>query len=208
MSEVNDGIKGITYDTSRFEITTEVTDNRDGTLTVEHSLKDGQSDEITFENKYEITQGTSVVVGASKILSGADLAKGQFRFELLNENGDVIDVAKNDENGVVMFGEIYYDAEGTFEYTVREVNDGQKDITYDDKIYNVSVKVEDVDSVLQAFVESDDMIFTNIFTGTEDKGEENTPKTGDDNSMAPWLLLALAAMTGTAAIVRRKDHDR
>ena len=45
-------------------------------------------------------------------------------------------------------------------------------------------------------------------TGTEDKGEENTPKTGDDNSMAPWLLLALAAMTGTAAIVRRKDHDR
>lgn len=208
VSEVNDGIKGITYDTSRFEITTEVTDNRDGTLTVEHSLKDGQSDGITFENKYEITQGTSVTLGASKILSGADLAKGQFRFELLDENGDVMEVAKNDENGVVMFGEIYYDAEGTFEYTVREVNDGQKDITYDDKTYNVSVKVEDVDSVLQASVESDDMIFTNIFTGTEDKGEENTPKTGDDNAMAPWLLLALAAMTGTAAIVRRKDHDR
>lgn len=91
------------------------------------------------------------------------MPKGQFRFELLNENGDVIDVAKNDENGVVMFGEIYYDAEGTFEYTVREVNDGQKDITYDDKIYNVSVKVEDVDSVLQAFVESDDMIFSQYF---------------------------------------------
>ena len=66
MSEVNGGVKGITYDTSRFEITTEVTDNRDGTLTAEHSLKDGQSDGITFENKYEITQGTSVYVGASR----------------------------------------------------------------------------------------------------------------------------------------------
>ncbi len=62
VSEVNGGVKGITYDTSRFKITTEVTDNRDGTLTVEHSLKDGQSDGITFENKYEITQGTSVYV--------------------------------------------------------------------------------------------------------------------------------------------------
>ena len=55
----------------------------------------------------------------------------------------------------------------SFEYTVREVNDGQKDITYDDKTYNVSIKVEDVILCFRLLSKSDDMIFTNIFTGTK-----------------------------------------
>lgn len=206
VSEVDGGIKGVTYDKSRFEITTEVKDNGDGTLTVEHSLPENQGDGITFENKYAITEGVSVVIGASKVLTGSELAKDQFSFELVDENGKVLDVAKNDEKGTVTFKEIEYDAAGIYKYTVREVNDGQENITYDDKTYQVTVDVKDVDSVLEASTECDDMVFTNIFTGEADKGDDNAPKTGDGSDMAPWLLLTAASMAALAALVRKESR--
>ena len=201
--EVNGGIRGITYDKDIYKITTEVKDNGDGTLSVEHSLS-GDGELITFENKYEITQGASVEIGASKILDGAELAEGQFTFELLDENGKVIDTAVNDENGVILFGEIKYKEPGTYKYKVREVNDGQKGILYDEKVYGIVVNVRDVDSVLEVDIEADEMIFTNVLQKSEPPAEDDTPKTGDSSGIIGYIMLAAAGFAGSIFVFRRR----
>lgn len=201
--EVNSGIKGITYDKDSYKITTEVKDNGDGTLSAEHSIA-GDIKLITFENKYEITQGASVEIGASKILKGAELTKGQFEFELLDENGKVISTAENDENGLILFDEIKYSEPGNYKYTVREVNDGQKGILYDEKVYDVAVKVRDVDSVLKADIEAGEMIFTNAVEKSDPPVEDDTPKTGDGSGIMGWIMLAAAGFAGSISIARRR----
>lgn len=48
---------GITYSTAEYTIVTKVTDNGDGTLSVEHKLQNAE--EATFENAYNVTPRTS-----------------------------------------------------------------------------------------------------------------------------------------------------
>ena len=216
--EVNDGIGGVTYDSSRYNIVTEVADNGDGTLEVSHKLKnshmtDASEQKVTFKNKYQVTEGASVTLSASKILKGADLAAGRFTFQLKDKDGNVLQSVKNDKDGNIIFDNIYYSQEGTFNYTVSEVNDKQKDVTYDDTVYDIKVSVKDENSVLRATVESKNLVFTNVYSGSgvpepadngDSKKDRGIPKMGDENSLAGYLILLAASALGTATLARKR----
>ena len=98
----------------------------------------------SVENTYA-TSG-SWTPDATKVLKGSELASGQFTFLLLDNEGNVVQTAKNDADGKVVFQAIQYTGEDhgkTFDYSIVEVDDGQENYTYDDHTAKVSVTVKD-----------------------------------------------------------------
>lgn len=131
---------GVTFDGKSIAIHTKVVDNGEGSLVVEHAFA---TDDVnaTFVNTY--AHGTtSVVLGATKVLSGKALADGQFTFVLTAEDGTVYQ-AKNDAAGSVAFPALTFAEPGTYVYTISEVNDKQANVTYDTATYRVVVNVVD-----------------------------------------------------------------
>ena len=131
---------GVTFDGKSIAIHTKVVDNGEGSLVVEHAFATDDAN-AAFVNTY--AHGTtSVVLGATKVLSGKALADGQFTFALTAEDGTVYQ-AKNDAAGSVAFPALTFAEPGTYVYTISEVNDKQANVTYDTATYNVVVNVVD-----------------------------------------------------------------
>lgn len=131
---------GVTFDGKSIAIHTSVVDNGEGSLVVEHALTTDDAN-AAFVNTYAHST-TSVVLGATKVLSGKALADGQFTFVLTAEDGTVYQ-AKNDAAGSVAFPALTFAEPGTYVYTISEVNDKQANVTYDTATYNVVVNVVD-----------------------------------------------------------------
>lgn len=131
---------GVTFDGKSIAIHTRVVDSGEGSLVVEHALATDDAN-VAFVNTY--AHGTtSVVLGATKVLSGKALADGQFTFALTAEDGTVYQ-AKNDAAGSVAFPALTFAEPGTYVYTISEVNDKQANVTYDTATYQVVVNVVD-----------------------------------------------------------------
>ena len=131
---------GVTFDGKSIAIHTKVVDNGEGSLVVKHALATDDAN-AAFVNTY--AHGTtSVVLGATKVLSGKALADGQFTFALTAEDGTVYQ-AKNDAAGSVAFPALTFAEPGTYVYTISEVSDKQANVTYDTATYNVVVNVVD-----------------------------------------------------------------
>lgn len=213
--EVNDAKVGVTYDASTYWVTVTVNDDHEGRLVASAT---SDSDAITFKNSYAAAP-TSVELQAAKAYEGATLAKGQFTFEVVN-NGNVVARGTNDANGNVSFGSLALTKAGTYDFTIREVNDGQANVTYDDKTYDVKVTVDDDKGQLVVTgVEGDNPTFTNSYTAPKpeekgnDKGDGNQgddkqiPQTGDTNSaIVPGVLAVVAVVCVAAGLVIAKHR--
>lgn len=204
---------GVTFDGKSIAIHTRVVDNGEGSLVVKHALATDDAN-AAFVNTY--AHGTtSVVLGATKVLSGKALADGQFTFALTAEDGTVYQ-AKNDAAGSVAFPALTFAEPGTYVYTISEVNDKQANVTYDTATYNVVVNVvDDGQGNLVATVAYDDgaaPTFKNSYTEPPAPtptpgGGATTPKnpvvklfskTADD---AGLMLGAAAVAAGLALVV-------
>lgn len=210
--EVNNDLGGVTYDDQAYTVYTQIIDQGNGKLKAEHQAVVQMDNEfapiegnkITFNNKYE-AKGTTASIGAVKRLTGKDLKDGQFTFQLKDENGKVIDEAKNDKAGAISFKALEFDKAGTYKYTISEVNDKQKEIKYDTNEKTVTITVKDSgDGYLQAQVESEkQLIFTNTFEAAGGSGT----KTGDNmNLVLPIMMMLTAAAIGSVLLIRRKYH--
>ena len=204
---------GVTFDGKSIAIHTKVVDNGEGSLVVEHALATDDAN-VAFVNTYAHST-TSVVLGATKVLSGKVLADGQFTFALTAEDGTVYQ-AKNDAAGSVAFPALTFAEPGTYAYTISEVNDKQANVTYDTATYNVVVNVvDDGQGNLVATVAYDDgaaPTFKNSYTEPPAPtpmpgGGATTPKnpvvklfskTADD---AGLMLGAAAVAAGLALVV-------
>ena len=136
---------GVTYDTTVFTATVTVTENAEThelEAQVAYSTGGKAVDAVAFCNSYA-PAATEVKLGASKVLSGEDLKEGQFSFQLKDADGKVLQTAKNAADGTVGFEAISYDKPGTYAYSISEVDDGQKNVTYDAAEHRVTVTVTD-----------------------------------------------------------------
>lgn len=135
---------GITYSTAEYTIVTKVTDNGDGTLSVEHKLQNAE--EATFENAYNVTPkdfSVTDMIKATKSLDGRDLKADEFRFELV-EGNDVVATGTNDARGNITMSAVKYDKAGTHTYVLRETKGAEGNgITYDGKTYTVVTTITD-----------------------------------------------------------------
>lgn len=229
ISEVKGDLGGVSYDGSTYKAAAQVTDDGDGTMSVDWTVTDGdnkETDKIAFKNTYKAAP-TSVTLGAAKRLDGRQVEAKEFAFELKDENGEVISKASNDKNGSVQFKTLTYDKTGTYKYTISEVKGDDDTITYDDTVYTVTVKVtDDGEGTLEASVDNGgkETVFTNIYTEPEEQEKPQKPdktdkpdktekpdiitgiKTGDPATIVPLLIMIEAALVAVlmGVILRRR----
>ncbi len=102
----------MTYDTRIIRATVSILDGGDGKLKlggVSYSLLDGTAVEPAFVNAYkeDYTVG-SFSVEADKVLTGRELAAGEFLFGLYDAQGNLIATGTNNAAGQVRFGSVTY----------------------------------------------------------------------------------------------------
>lgn len=143
-------VAGVTNDAklSR-EVSFTVTDDGKGNLSVSHK-PDGDV-AFTFTNTYNVTPvETSVTdrITATKVLTGRELAAGEFSFELVEGEGEdakVIATGTNAADGKITMSAVKYTKAGTHAYTLREVKGGtiSKGVTYSDAEYIIETTITD-----------------------------------------------------------------
>ena len=232
LAEVDGGLGGVTYDTTVYDVTAKVVDNGDGTLGVTWSVsKDGKAlegKEIVFANSYKAA-GTSITFNAAKVLTGRELKKGEFTFELRDANGKVLQTVKNGaliEGGYapIAFDPITYDEPGTYDYRIVEVKGDAEGITYDETVFTYHVVVtDDGNGQLQVewtVGETGAPVFQNVFVKPEDPKPADPAKPADpgnggsgdkliqtgDNALVGMFTAAFAgiAAIGAGFTARRK----
>ena len=140
---------GITYDDKTYTVVTTITDNGKGKLEAKHELKDATTAE--FKNSYKPNPGEFSVtdkIAATKVLTGRDMAEGEFSFELVEGEGKdakVVATGKNAADGKITMSAVKYDKAGTHAYTLREVKGGttSKGITYSDAKFAIETTITD-----------------------------------------------------------------
>ena len=139
-------VAGVTNDAklSR-EVSFTVTDDGKGNLSV--SCKPDGDVAFTFTNTYNVTPvETSVTdqITANKVLTGRELAAGEFSFELV-EGDKVVATGTNAADGAITMGKVAYDKPGKHAYTLREIKGGttSKGITYSDAKYTIETTITD-----------------------------------------------------------------
>ena len=144
IKEVNNALPGVTYDATAHLVTVTVT-NTNGTLTAAVST----SGNIVFKNTYT-AQPAKVTLGGLKTLTGRTLNDKEFSFTLTDannnnvvNNGQTILPVSNDKDGIFAFPTLVFDKVGTYTYYIKEVIGFAGGVTYDTKIYEVVIVVED-----------------------------------------------------------------
>lgn len=216
--EAKGSLRGVTYDASEYVVTVSVTDDGSGRLSAKATSADGQ---IVFKNAYSAAP-TSITFGGTKVLTGAELAAGQFAFQLKDAQGNVVATATNAADGSLVFEPVSLDAAGEYHLTLSEVNDAQDNVTYDDHVYQLDVTVAD-DGEGSLYVASytvdggtDLPVFENAYVAPEAPSEPAAPQapaavpnTGDATSPALPLAIgacALAVACAAFLLVRRNNR--
>lgn len=213
---------GVQYDGSTFAVTTTVTDNGDGTLSVAHKV-DNDANTVGFANSYT-PAATSVTLGASKVLNGKSLDAEEFTFVLTDEGGEQV-TATNDANGMVVFPAIQYGEAGKYQYTIAEVKGDESDVTYDESKYAVTVTVEDDGEgslvATVAYEGGNAPVFTNTYNAPETPASpgdgptsvvealvSGSAKTGDYLLVIAGVAAAVAAAAAAVAVVSRRKNGK
>ncbi len=213
---------GVQYDGSTFAVTTTVTDNGKGTLSVAHKV-DNDANTVGFTNSYA-PAATSVTLGASKVLNGKSLDAEEFTFVLTDEGGKQV-TATNDANGMVVLPAIQYGEAGKYKYTIAEVEGDESDVTYDESKYAVTVTVEDNGEgslvATVAYEGGNAPVFTNTYNAPEAPASpgdgpasvvealvSGSAKTGDYLLVIAGVAAAVAAAAAAVAVVSRRKKGK
>ena len=162
LTEIQGNIPGISYSQEVYNISVEIIDDLDGTISAKVIMhKDGTYHEVTeaqFTNTYD-PEDTTVTISGNKTLTGRDLQAGEFTFGLFKADASFATtsstpllLATNNADGTFTFTEtaakeLTFSAVGKYYFVVLEKNGGQilDGITYASNIYHITVEVTDSD---------------------------------------------------------------
>ena len=171
ISEKAGDVPGVEYEPNLISATVTVED-KGGKLEVTkvtYSKAGEETKDPTFINQY--TPGkTFARLEVNKILTGRQLQKDEFEFELTGKEDHIHQTKKNTAAGKVQFDTVEYTKAGEYHYTIKEKNNGLGGITYDSKEIKVTVKVTDdgkgkLNS--EIFYENNDQTFKNTYSATK-----------------------------------------
>ena len=231
ISEVGNGLGGVTYDTAKHKVSVTVTDNGDGTLTASKPVYDGNSETApTFTNTYQAAPEVVALPTVTKTVAG-DQTDTYPTFSFVIEaqdgapsldNADGSSVTKTlDGPGSVDFGSVTFSAAGKYTYKIYEVAGDSDGWTYDGNVYTLTYTVTDngngrfdaVPTITNSNGETVDAVsFENTYTKPvvpePAKPAPKVPDTGDTTSTALPVGLACIAVVAIAAgfIIKRKSN--
>ena len=135
--------QGVSYDQKVYKIKVVVTDQKDGTATVERTV---ENNDIQFKNTYQAEGSTTLII--HKQLTGGTLKANMFKFKLQQTDEKFKKTVGNNQtvtNSSLGQGQfvIHFNQAGTYYYTVSEVNNHKSNVTYDSIVYQIKIKTED-----------------------------------------------------------------
>ena len=211
VDEQDGTLGGVIYDKTIHTVTITVTeDSKSHKLVASVAYSNGKAGEksIIFQNTYQ-PEDVLVELSAKKNLTGRELQASEFKFELVDDKGNVIDSEKNDKQGNIQFKPLTYSRDndgvddcGEYRYVIREKNTGEKNVTYDKTEHHVTVTVSDnLQGNLTARVEYDPTndsakdSSTMLVTPT-DKADKTDENAGEDENN-PTATPSMVTTTGT-----------
>ena len=225
LTEVVGNLENVDYDKSVNTFAIQVTDvDMDGkleisTVTAAQNAKVTEQDgkhkvDVTFNNTFVpvITEPDDIVVNVVvnktvKNLGTSFISPAGFEFILEDTKSFEKKALKSDANGNAVFSLPFTAADvgKTYTYHLFETNNGITGVTYDTKVYVISVSIHvDGNNGLMATVKVDGETTENVmakFENTYDVRRPGAPQTGDDNKLAFWFLMMLVSGTACIAIV-------
>lgn len=145
-------VAGITNEGGTKTIKVTVTDNGDGTLSVDVAPASGAAEgmDFTFTNTYDVEDVTTTPTGEggvtiTKTLDGRTMDEGEFNFQMVETGAtEPVATATNGANGSVSFGGITFTQPGTYTYEISEVPGEQSNgVSYDRSVYTATAVVTD-----------------------------------------------------------------
>ena len=111
-----------------------------------------KSDNPKTNKEEQTVKPTEIQFNFTKAYHGGTLKAGQFKFEMRDSSGKVVQTATNDEKGNILFQSIKFkDNEvGTHTYTISEVKGTEENTEYDKMVSTVTVTVTKSDDKLVA----------------------------------------------------------
>ena len=153
--ELNNQLPGWKYDAGEYLATVNVSDNGNGMLTAKKHIEkilnstvtDRNIQDIVFTNSYSCESVDFTPIAIKRIDGNENHRPNdmKFTFVLRDSDGNELDRATNDENGLVSFKRISYMEIGNYTYTISEIADktsiGNAVITYDTTVKKLNVTV-------------------------------------------------------------------
>lgn len=232
LREVPGDAAGVTYDARSYGLRAHVADNGDGTLGVTWAYgADGTGEfKAEFENAYTVAPRT-IAFNAAKVLTGRELAEGEFSFQLYDGAGNLLQTVKNGalvEGGYapVVFDAVTIDRAGAYDFRIVEVAGDAEGIAYDKTEFTYHVVASDLDDrgnhtgKLELEItegETGAPVFRNTFSGTDEPGgggdpgnpgdpdDPNTPDGGDSGQAGDGATTPDSGLGGGSLVATGDD---
>ncbi|MBO4888639.1 MAG: hypothetical protein J5589_10055, partial [Firmicutes bacterium] len=207
ITEQDDGVPGVSYDKTAHKVVVTVTKDA-ATNDLSAVIKYDGADSLTVTNTYTPPKNAKVTVEVTKNFNFWDKADSfTFKLAAVTEGAPMpasTTAKATEEAPLAVFGEIEYEAVGTYEYTITEQDDGISGITYDKTEHKVVVTVT-LDAAANTLIATvkydgaDSLTITNTY--------ESPANTGDTNNIAfPFLMMNFSLIM--AVILIRKLAKR
>ena len=217
----------VTYDSTVYLVTVQVSNNN-GTLEKQVTYKVGNEEksEIVFHNTYKKPDPQpspiEIELEVEKVLRGSGYRGGleDFVFELVDEDGEVVDTARSNDDGEATLTVGTFrkaDAGKTYTFYVCEVDTEIRGMTYSSRVYEVEITVyydSGRNKLTYELVKDGDVVdadepfvFTNIYNPggpgspvdpydpTYEPYEPTSPKTGDEG-LGQWIAMLILGTLG------------
>ena len=223
MTEVVGNIESMDYDKSVNTFAIKVTDvDMDGklevsTVTAAQNAKVIEEDgkykvDVTFNNTFipvvSEPDDIAVNIGVNKTVKNtgvSSISPAGFEFVIENTVSGEKQALKSDENGNAFFTLPFTatDVGKIYTYKLFETNDGMTGVTYDTKVYDISIAITlSNDNKLVSTITMDGKAVNDViarFENTYYTDHTSAPPTGDDSNIMFWFIMMI--ISGTACIV-------
>ena len=223
ITEVVGELENVDYDKSVNTFAIKVTDvDMDGklevsTVTAAQNAKVIEEDgkykvDVTFNNTFipvvSEPDDIAVNIGVNKTVKNtgaSSISPTGFEFVLENTVSGEKQALKSDEKGNAVFTLPFTAADvgKTYTYKLFETNDGMTGVTYDTKVYDISIAITlNSDNKLVSTIAMDGKAVNDVvarFENTYYTDQTTAPPTGDDSNITFWFIMMI--ISGTACIV-------
>ncbi|WP_411198020.1 Spy0128 family protein [Streptococcus anginosus] len=164
ITEKNNGLTGVTYDSSKVKVTVKVTDDGKGKLSTTVTYDGGKN---TFKNMF-IPKEITVPLQMTKALTGRNLQDDEFEFELYDGQNKLLQTVKNKADGTIPFTALKFTKIGLYNYLIKEKAGKVPDVDYDKQPIKVTIRVQQE--------EDGQLIYNIVYLGLDESGKNKISK--------------------------------
>lgn len=195
ITEKNNGLTGVTYDSSKVKVTVKVTDDGKGKLRASVTYDGGKK---TFKNTFTPKEIT-VPLQVTKALTGRSLQDDEFEFELYDGQNKLLETVKNKADGTIPFKALKFTKTGLYNYLIKEKAGKVPGVGYDKQPIKVTIRVQQE--------EDGQLIYNIVYLGLDESGKNKISKQSFTNKYTAKGTDATFSVTKKLAGRALKDGE-